>query len=426
MLAILYGLSLLQRPPVFWESVAVSAVFMILFGAGCVRFIPSFLSLLMGEEPHLRREGDRTFRRCGSRELFKIFLLVLAFRLLEFPLTYVVHYLLFGYSGTFFEVQRFWLDFYQAETAFPLYGYLSNIFWIVTVNFNHARFIGSYFFTALAVTALYYLVQVDFDRRVARRTVRYFLLMPFAASLMGTVPDGLFILFSVLTLLFIRKNRFWLANIFAFFAVTAHALGALLFFPVLAGYVSYLIGNVRQNRATGKRYVLRQILNTLSFLLIPLGVGLVMLYSRLQFGDGMALYRLALGLPGTPFCSFSEWTDRAFSLSRVVGEHSVAILLGTYAAQLLYLLFAAVMLLFAGKTIPTAFALLMAVTIPMTILTGHVSDTARVVTMTVPFVLTLAAKVRRRWVDALITVLLGAGWVAYFFAFIAGYTNVQF
>lgn len=423
MLVILYGLSLLLRPPVFWGSAAVSALLVLLFGIGCVRLVPSLISLILGEEPHLRREGDRTFRRCGTRELFKLFLLILAVRLLEFPLTYIVHYALFGYSGTFFEIQRFWLDFYHPESAYPLFGYLSDVFWIVTVNFNHARFIGSYFFTALAITALYYLVQVDFDRRTARRTVRYFLLMPFAASLMGTVPDGLFVLFSVLALLFIRKQRFVIANLFAFFAVLTHALGVLLFFPILAGYISYLIGNVRQNRETGKRYILRQALNTLSFLLIPLGVGLVMLYSKHSFGDAMALYQLALGDNGVMIGSITEWTDEAFSLMRTVGGHSIAILLGKYAAQILYLLFALVMLLFAGKTIPTSFALLMAVTLPLTVLTGHVSDTARIVTMTVPFVITLAAKVWHRWVDALITVLLGAGWIAYFFAFVAGYTG---
>ncbi len=423
MLVILYGLSLLLRPPVFWGSAAVSALLVLLFGIGCVRLVPSLISLILGEEPHLRREGDRTFRRCGTRELFKLFLLILAVRLLEFPLTYIVHYALFGYSGTFFEIQRFWLDFYHPESAYPLFGYLSDVFWIVTVNFNHARFIGSYFFTALAITALYYLVQVDFDRRTARRTVRYFLLMPFAASLMGTVPDGLFVLFSVLALLFIRKQRFVIANLFAFFAVLTHALGVLLFFPILAGYISYLIGNVRQNRETGKRYILLQALNTLSFLLIPLGVGLVMLYSKHSFGDAMALYQLALGDNGVMIGSITEWTDEAFSLMRTVGGHSIAILLGKYAAQILYLLFALVMLLFAGKTIPTSFALLMAVTLPLTVLTGHVSDTARIVTMTVPFVITLAAKVRHRWVDALITVLLGAGWIAYFFAFVAGYTG---
>ena len=68
---------------------------------------------------------------------------------------------------------------------------------------------------------------------------------------------------------------------------------------------------------------------------------------------------------------------------------------------------------------------MMAVTLPMIVMTGHVSDAARVVTMTVPFVITLAARIRRRWVDVLITAVLGAGWIAYFFAFIAGYTGVS-
>jgi len=421
-LVILYGLSLFHRPPVYLESIAVSAALVLLYGAGCIRLVPMLSAVLTGEETHMIREGDRTFRRCGTRELTKLFLIVLAVRLLEFPLTYIVHYALFGYTGTFFEIQRLWLDFYHPETAFPLYGYLSNAFWIVTVNFNHARFIGSYLFTALAVVALYYLVQLDFDRKIARRTVRYFLLMPFALTLMGTVPDGLFLLFSVLTLLFLRKKIFPLANLFAFLAVLTHALGVLLFFPVLLSYLSYLIGNMRQNREMGKRYILRQILNTLSILLIPLGIGLVMLYSKYRFGDAMSLYRLTLGT-GEGLGALTEWTDTAFSLSRTVGGNSTAILFGTYTAQLAYMLFAVIMFLLACKTIPTSFTLLMAVTLPLIPLTGHVSDTARVVTMTAPFVITLAARVKNRIVDALITVLLAAGWIAYFFAFIAGFTG---
>ena len=380
MLAILYGLSLLQRPPIYWESIAISAVIAVLFGAGCMLLVPAMSTMLMGEEPHLSREGDRTFRRCGTRELFKLFLIVLAVRLLEFPLTYIVHHAWFGYTGTFFEIQRLWLDFYHAETAFPLYGYLSNIFWILTVNFNHARFIGSYLFTALAVVALYYLVQLDFDRRIARRTVRYFLLMPFSLTLMGTVPDGLFLLLSVLSLLFLRRKRFPLANLFAFFAVLTHALGVLLFFPVVASYVSYLIGNIRSNSEQGKGYIARQILNVLSIFLIPLGVALVMLYSRLRFGDAMSLYRFALGSSGAQTTSLTAWTDAAFPLMRMQGNHAGAILAGTYLAQIAYALFALVMLLLAVRTVPTAFALLMAVTLPMIALTGHISDTARVVT----------------------------------------------
>ncbi len=423
-LASLYGLSLYAEPPVYWESVAIGALLLALFGAGCVVLVPSLTSMLIGEEEsHLIREGERTFRRCGTRELFKLFLIVLAVRLLEFPLTYLVHYRLFGYSGTFFEVQRLWLDLYHVETAFPLYDWLSDVFWIVTANFNHARFIGSYVFTSLAVVALYYLVQLDFDRKTARRSVRYFLVMPFSLVLMGTVPHGLFLLLSILCLLFVRKKLFAAANLFAMLAVMTHALGVLLIVPTLFGYVSDLILGIRTNREMGKGYFVRQALSALSILLIPLGAALVMLYAQLRFGDAFVLYRYALGTPGVGISGLFRFTDAGLKASLTVDANTVKILLGTWLPQLLYLLFALVMIVLACGKLSTTFVLLMIVSVAATVVTGRVSDTAGAVTMIAPFVITLAVRVKNRWADAAVTILLFLGWLAYFYAFIAGYTG---
>ncbi len=422
--ASLYGLSLFAAPPAYWETIALSAALLVLFGAGCVRLVPALTSMLLGEEEsHLLREGDRTYRRCGSRELFKLFLIVLAVRLLEFPLTYIVHFRLFGYTGTFFEVQRLWLDLYHVETAFPLYGWLSNIFWIVTANFNHARFIGSYFFTSLAVVALYYLVQLDFDRKTARRSVRYFLLMPFSLVLMGTVPDGLFLLLSILCLLFIRKKQFPLANLFAMLAVLTHALGVLLILPIVVSCVSDLIGGIRSNREVRKGYYARQTFNVLSVLLIPIGVVLVMLYSQISFGDAFSLYRHALGTPGVGVSGLFRFLDAGMERSLLFGNDTVATLLGTYLPQLLGLVFAVVMIILACGKISTSFVLLMVASVCAIVATGRVSDTARIVTATAPFVITLAVRIKNRWLDAAVTTILLAGWLAYFYAFIAGFTG---
>lgn len=423
-LALLYGLSLYSEMPRYWETVVSSALLVLLFGAGLVRLLPALSSMLIGEpEAHLMRLGDRTFRRCGARELGKLFLVVLIVRLFEFPLTYIMRFVLSGYTGTFFEVQRLWLDFYHAETAFPLYDLLSRVFWVLTFNFNHARFIGSYVFTALAVVALYYLVQLDFDRKTARRSVRYFLLMPFSFMLMGTVPDGLFLLFSILCLLFLRRQRFALANLFAMLATATHALGVLLFFPVLVSFISYLTGNVRRNRETGKGCFLKQIGNGASILLIPLGVGIVMLYARVRFGDAMWLYRSALGTPAFGTVGLFRFTDGVLDRTLLLGEDTVAVLCGTYLPQALYLLFAAIMLVLGTGTVSAAYTLLMAVTLAVIAVTGRVADSARIVSMTAPFLITFAARVKNRWVDALFTVLLLAGWIAWFYAFIAGFAG---
>jgi len=423
-LVFLYGLSLYAATPRYWETIVVSALLTVLFGAAFIRVIPVLSSAVMGEEEQrLKREGDRTFRRCGTRELFKLFLLILAVRLLEFPLTYIVHFRLFGYTGTFFEIQRLWLDFYHPETALPLYGYLSYIFWIFTLNFNHARFIGSYFFTALALVALYYLVQQDYDRKTARRSVRYFLLMPFSLVLMATVPDGLFLLFSILCLLFLRKRMFPLANLFAMLAVLTSAQGVLLFFPIVFAYVSYLIGNARFVPEREKGYGWKQAGNILSMLLIPVGIILVLLYAQLQFGDPFALYRAAVGSNIVGMSDLFRFTDAAFDQTLIVGNHSASILAGTYLTEAAYLIFGTVMLMLSVDSIPGSYTLLMAVTLPMLVAAGRTSDAARIITMTAPFGIALAVRVRKRWVDTIVTLLLAAGWIAYFFAFVAGYTG---
>ena len=424
MLASLYGLSLYAEPPAYWESVAIGALLSVLFGAGCIRLVPSLTSVLIGEEEaHLMREGERTFRRCGTRELLKLFLIVLAVRLLEFPLTYLVHYRLFGYTGMFFEVQRLWLDLYHVETAFPLYDWLSNVFWIITGNFNHARFIGSYVFTSLAVVALYYLVQQDFDRKTARRSVRYFLLMPFSFALMGTVPDGLFLLLSILCLLFIRKKQIAAANLFAMLAVMTHALGLLLIVPILMSFLSDLIHGIRSGREIGKAGFLKKTLEALTILLIPVGAGLVMLYANARFGDAFSLYRHALGTSGVGISGLFRFTDAGLQLSQTVDPNPLPVLLSAYLPQLLYLTFALVMIILACGKLSTPSVLLMIAAIVATVATGWVSSTARIVTMIAPFVITLAVRVKNRWADAAVTVLLFMGWLAYFYAFIAGYTG---
>ena len=427
-LAVLYGLSLYLYTPKYWETIVLSALICILFGAVCVRFTGAFIDEIAGDGlKDETRSGDRTYRRCGARELCKLILLILVLRLFELLLTYVLHLRLFGYSDTFFTVQRLWLDFHDASTAFPLYTYLSDVFWIVTFNHNHARFIGSYVFTALAGAALYYLVVQDYDRKTARRAVRYYLFLPLSCLLMGTVPDGLFLLLSTMCLLFMRKKRFPLANLFAMLATLTHALGVLLFFPILFEYALFLVNNLRSNREMEKGYLTKQIFNTLSFLLVPVGVGLVMLYSQLQFGDWIALYRAAVGVEraGESFGvgMLFRWVDAIFDTTRVIAPGTVAHLCASSIPQFVYLIVACLLVLFGSRRVRVSYMLLLVVTVPVMIGLGRMDEFARAMTMTVPFYLALSALVRRKSTDAVLTTLMLAAWFVYFYAFIAGYTG---
>ncbi len=400
----------------------------VLFTAAALRFIHVCVSFLAGgSEPHMQRVGDRTFRRCGVRELCKMILLLLLLRLFEILLTYVLHFRLFGYDGTFFEVQRIWLDFYHPELCFPLYGYLSDVFWVVSFNFNHARFIGSYLFTAMAGAALYYLVQVDFDRKTARRAVRYFFFLPISCLLMGTIPDGLFLVLSIGCLLFLRKRMYVVANTFAMLATLTHALGMLLFFPVLLEYVVFIVGNVRSNREMEKGYSVKQIFNALSFLFIPIGIGFVILYAYLRFGDPLALYRASEQMYGVAPHTMSDtlfaWFDRIFDALRVIRPETVPTLLASALPQIVYLIVGCLLILLGCERIRTSHVMLMLLTVAAVLCANGMDHTARMLTMIAPFTVALAVRVRRKWVDALLSLLFIAGWLAYFYAFIAGYTG---
>lgn len=427
-LAVLYGLSLYLYTPDYWETIVLSALVCILFGAACVRFTGALVDDIAGDGlADAARSGDRTYRRCGVRELFKLILLILVLRQFELLLTYVLHLHLFGYGDTFFTVQRLWLDFHDASTAFPLYTYLSNLFWIFSFNFNHARFIGSYLFTALAGAALYYLVVQDYDRKTARRAVRYYLFLPLSCLLMGTVPDGLFLLLSALSLLFMRKKQYPLANYFAMLATLTHALGVLLFFPIVFEYAMFLINNLRSNREMGKGYLVKQIFTALSFLMVPIGVGLVMLYSEVQFGDWIALYRAAIGVEhaGQSFGvgMLFRWFDVIFDTTRVIAPGTIAHLCASSIPQILYFVLACALVLIGSRRVRVSYLLLIVITVPVVIGLGRMDEFARAMTMTVPIYIALSTLVRRKTTDAVLTAVMLIGWIVYFYAFIAGYTG---
>ncbi len=427
-LALLYGLSLYLHAPKYWETIVCGTLVYMLFAAAILRFLQVFVSFLAGgTEPHMNHVGERTYRRCGLRELLKLTLMIMVLRLLEVLLTYLLHFRLFGYAGTFFEVQRIWLDFYHVETAFPLYGYLSDVFWVVSFNFNHARFIGSYLFTALAGAALYYLVQLDFDRKTARRTVLLFFLLPASCLLMGTVPDGLFLLISIGCLLFLRHRLFAAANAFGLLAVLTHPLGALLFFPILLEYIVFIVDNIRSSREMEKGYVVKQIFNALSFLLIPIGIVLVFGYAQLRFGDALALYKASVAtygiVPSTPSDALFRWFDRVFEATKTVRPDTVRILLATALPQLLYLIGGCVLVILGCERIRTSHVFFLLLAITSVLCTGYIDGTAHILTMTAPFTIALTVRVRRGWVSAILILLLLSSLTLYFYAFIAGYTG---
>lgn len=423
----LYGVWIITEAPSYWETFLFVTLMLLLLAVAIIRFVPYAITYVAtGKEPHLERVGERTFRRCGTRELFRVVLWILILRLALLLLTYVMHYAQFGYTETFFRVQRIWLDFYHHETSFPAYPLLSNVFWFVSFNFNHARFLASYLFTGLAGAMLYYWVLLDFDRYVARHAVLCFFLLPAACLLLGTLPDTLFLMLSMMCLVFARKRRFLLSNLFAMLAVTTHLLGLLLFVPVIIEYTEMLRDDLRNHREESKGYLLHQILPAASFLLIPLGFVIVLLYSDIQFGTPTSLIRTAQEWygyhPSLPFSSLAKLSDRFFEALRTANGDVLKYELGNTIPNLFYVLLGVLLLIAAPGRIRTSYIAYLAVTYLAVLCVGNLLETPRVLTMCAPFVLTLTLTVRKKWQFYAVSVVSFGLMLFYLWAVVGGYT----
>ena len=427
-LVALYAFWLITEAPTYWETFLFVTLLFLLYAAALLRFIPYFQAYIStGSEPHLERVGERTFRRCGVRELAKVALLIMALRLMQLLLTYLIRLRVFGYTETFFVAQRLWLDFFHVDRCFPAYPLLSNVFWFFSFNFNHARFIASYLFTALAGAALYYWVLLDFDRTVASHTLLTFFLLPASCLLLGTTPDGLFLLLSIMCLYFYRKRLFPVANLFAMGAVCTHLLGALLFVPGLIEFSQMLISDLKAHREERSGYLVRQILSALSFLLIPFGFALVMLYSSIRFGNMTALFRAATEAYGyrasLPFSAAADVFDRLLNAMHTQTGAPLLRVLGSSLADIVYLLGGAALLVVAPGRIRTSYIAYMLVAFPMILCTGTLHEGARLMSLCVPFVLTLAFLTRSKWVRRGTYLLLAAAHLLYLAAVVCGYAG---
>lgn len=422
-----YGAWLIPEAPSYWETFLFVTLLFLLFSIAIIRFVPYLLTYFAtGKEPHLERIGERTYRRCGMRELAKVVLWILVLRLIQLLLTYLLHLGLFGYTETFFRVQRIWLDFFHADTCFPGYALLSNFFWFVTFNFNHARFLASYVFTALGGAMLYYWVLVDFDRTVARRTVLYFFLLPASCLLLGTLPDGLFLLFSLLCLMFVQKRRFVLANLFAMFAVMTHLFGVLLFVPCIIEFSQMLSDDLRNHREEKSGYLLRQILSAVSFLLVPVGFAAVLLYSSVRFGGPTELFRAAMErygyAPSTPFRSVATLCNRFLDALRTTEGEALRYELGNTIPNLVYLVLGAVVLILAPGRVRTSHIAYLLVTYAAVLCAGTLLEVPRLLSLCAPFVLTIALTVKKRWLHCVLYAVSFALLILYLTAVVGGYT----
>lgn len=151
-----------------------------------------------------------------------------------------------GFAAFFVGFQRFDANWYLAiadggygatgETAAFFPGYPAVVRIVSILLGGHplaAATVVTTVCTIGALTVVHRLTELELDRETARRTVLYLAVFPFGLFLFAPYSESLFLLLAASCLLAARRQRLWLAGLFAAAASATRSTGVLLALPIL-------------------------------------------------------------------------------------------------------------------------------------------------------------------------------------------------
>ncbi|OGE37818.1 hypothetical protein A3B45_02250 [Candidatus Daviesbacteria bacterium RIFCSPLOWO2_01_FULL_39_12] len=174
---------------------------------------------------------------------------------------------------------------------FPGYPLAIKIITFITRDFWLSAILISVVSTFLASLFLYKLIILDFSKEIAKRTLFYLLFFPTSFYFLMGYSEGLFLLLSILTIYYFRKNKFFWATLFAILTSLTRFIGLILIFSIFIEILWH------------KRFNKKNII----LLLSPLGFLLYCLYLYTQTGqplyfiEAQTEWSRQIGLPWMPF-----------------------------------------------------------------------------------------------------------------------------
>lgn len=379
-LCMLYGLWLVLAPPAYLESALFGALLLTLFSVLFIRFIPDCFEAVLDQKHEQRDDSVRRIHRCGPRELVRTLFLLVLVRLFTMVLAFAISSKFFGYTDTFFNVQRLWANHgeaaryislvnqgYGVETPGtpgqflnliyePFYAYIIRLVSPFYKSSIRAAFFVSNLSAIIGGALLYLLALHDADRRTARRAIRYYSFLPPAFLLCCTIPASTFFALTLACLLAMRKKHFPLASLFGALAAFTETAGLALAVPLLMEYLGDLNGELRVVQQKDWRFYTRRTLEGLSILLIPLTFGAYLLINKSVSGSAFAFLEYYSQVFGSPFALFYRVGGSAMdSLIEAYRTYDTASLYGVWIPNVLALGLSLGILLGAQKKLRPAY-----------------------------------------------------------------------
>lgn len=193
--------------------------------------------------------------------LLKIFLYALGFRLIVFMLGWVA-YGIFAKGAPigileYCEKWNLWDAPHYIEIAkngygqhvengqhlflvfFPLYPVMMKLFASIIQNYVISGLLVSFLSYSFGCVLMYKLVRIDYSKEIARKSVIFLSISPFAFFFGSLMTESLFFLLIAATFLAIRKHKWWLAGILGALAALTRPFGVFMLIPAVVEWITH-------------------------------------------------------------------------------------------------------------------------------------------------------------------------------------------
>ena len=210
-------------------------------------------NLLLNNNSSLSKGKSVTIEKT---EIIKVGLYALSLRLIFLLLSYISLHIFNDFShilnlnefldeltewdcNNYYRISEYGYNYWQENgykttlAFFPLYPFISYLLNFIIHNTKLSLLLVSIISYSIGCCYLYALITKELNKKIAKRTLIYISVFPFAFFFGTMMPESLFFLLICMTLYYINEHKFFIASITGFLAVTTRLQGILIIIPFI-------------------------------------------------------------------------------------------------------------------------------------------------------------------------------------------------
>ncbi len=281
----------------------------------------------------IKKESKSNIELATKNECIKVFGTVFSFRIIIFLLSILIFYMIIRKDSIINITQAInnWVKWdannylriakgyssymengiFTTLVFFPLYPAFIFIFKLLFNEVIAGLLISNISFS-IASIFIYKLVAMDYDKKTAKITLLILNIFPFSFFFSSIMSESVFLLFSSLTLYYIRKHKWLLVGIFGLLTTLSRSIGVFIFIPAFVELIEeyQLIKKIKNYR-----YVIKTLYTKFTpLLLIPLGIVIYLYINYHVTGDWFYFLKIQSSIWAQSYKSFPLFFDTCFNM----------------------------------------------------------------------------------------------------------------